>query len=135
MLKVVHELLRLWACGEYSPLAEAGCLALLEQRLQALAGWVAVHGEATARWGWGAITPSWAIYALVVFSVGYFLHERRQSWCGLAVLVVAIVRVFVVDLWHVSGGIRVLTFVVLAVVTLGLGYVYARHGERLKKLL
>jgi uncharacterized membrane protein len=71
----------------------------------------------------------------VLFLAGFLLHESRQRWCGLAVLLVAILRVFAVDFWGMSGGLRVLTFVVLALVTLGLGFLYARHGERLKTLL
>ena len=103
--------------------------------VSALTGWVAVHGEAAARWGWGSVTASWAVYALVLFLAGFFLHESRQRWCGLTVLLAAILRVFAVDFWHMSGGLRVLTFVVLALVTLGLGFLYARHAERLRTLL
>jgi hypothetical protein len=103
--------------------------------VSAATGWFAVSTEAAARWGSGAITTSWAVYALVLFLAGFFLHESRQRWCGLAVLLAAILRVFAVDFWGMSGGLRVLTFVVLALVTLGLGFLYARHGERLKTLL
>jgi hypothetical protein len=98
-------------------------------------GWYFVAGDALARWGAGAITVSWALYALVLFLLGFLLHESRQRWCALAVLLAAILRVFAVDFWHMSGGLRVLTFVVLALVTLGLGYFYARYSERLRTLL
>jgi hypothetical protein len=98
-------------------------------------GWFAVSTEAAARWGSGAITTSWAVYALVLFLAGFFLHESRQRWCGLAVLLAAILRVFAVDFWVMSSGFRVLTFVVLALVTLGLGFLYARYAERLRTLL
>jgi hypothetical protein len=103
--------------------------------VSSLAGWVAVDGEAAARWGSSAITTSWAVYALILFLAGFLLHESRQRWCGLAVLLAAILRVFAVDFWNMSGGFRVLTFVALALVTLGLGFLYARYAERLRTLL
>jgi len=103
--------------------------------VSSLAAWVAGAGEAAGRWGSGAITMSWAVSALVLFLAGFLLRQSRQRWCGLAILVAAIVRVFLVDFWAMSGGFRVLTFVVLALVTLGLGFLYARYAERLKTLL
>jgi hypothetical protein len=103
--------------------------------VSSLTGWVALAGEASARWGAGAITASWAVCALVLFLAGFLLHESRQRWCGLAILLVTIVRVFAVDFWGLSAGFRVLTFFVLTLVTLGLGFLYARYPDRVKTLL
>ena len=103
--------------------------------LSALTGWVFIAGNAAVKLGAESITASWAVYALVLFLLGLLLHERRQRWCGLAILLAAILRVFAVDFWALSGGFRVLTFVVLTFITLGLGFLYARHAERFKTLL
>ena len=103
--------------------------------VSSLAGWVFVAGAADARWGGGAITASWTVYALLLFLAGFAMGESRQRWCGLAILLAAIVRVFAVDFWTMGGGFRVLTFIVLTLVTLGLGFLYARYAERLKTLL
>jgi hypothetical protein len=103
--------------------------------VSSLAGWVFVAGAAGARWGGGAITASWTVYALLLILAGFSMGESRQRWAGLAILIAAIVRVFAVDFWALSGGMRVLTFIVLTLVTLGLGFLYARHGEKLKTLL
>jgi hypothetical protein len=111
--------------------AEAWLLVLVSSA----AGWVLVAGDASARWGGGAITASWTVYALLLFLAGFAMGESRQRWCGLAILLAAIVRVFAVDFWSMTGGFRVLTFVVLTLVTLGLGFLYARYAERLKTLL
>jgi hypothetical protein len=103
--------------------------------VSSLTGWVALASGAAARWGDGAITASWAIFALLLFMAGFILHESRQRWCGLAILLVTIVRVFAVDFWGLSAGFRVLTFLVLTLVTLGLGFLYARYPNRVKTLL
>jgi hypothetical protein len=103
--------------------------------VSSVTGWVFIAGHAAARFGGGAITASWAIYALLLFLVGLMLRERRQRWCGLCILLAAILRVFAVDFWALSGGFRVLTFIVLTFITLGMGYLYARHAGRFKTLL
>jgi hypothetical protein len=103
--------------------------------VSALTGWVFIAGNTATRFGTESITASWAVYALVLFLLGLLLHERRQRWCGLAILLAAILRVFAVDFWALSGGFRVLTFIVLTFITLGLGFLYARHAERFKTLL
>jgi hypothetical protein len=103
--------------------------------VSAITGWFFVASNASAHLGGGAITASWAVYALVLFLIGLLLHERRQRWCGLVILLAAVVRVFAVDFWALSGGMRVLTFIVLTFITLGMGYLYARHSERFKTLL
>ena len=74
----------------------------------------------------------WAVYALVLFLLGLFVRERRLRWCGLFVLAAAILRVLLCDIWGFSNGYKVLTFVVLTFITLGLGFLYARLADRLK---
>jgi hypothetical protein len=103
--------------------------------VSAATGWFYCADSLAARMGNGSITVGWAVYALLLFFLGLLLHERRQRWCGLAILVAAIVRVFAVDFWGLTNGYRVLTFIVLTIITLGLGFIYARYGERLKTLL
>ena len=103
--------------------------------ISAATGWLYFSDCSARHWGGGAITVSWAAYALVLFLIGLFLYERRQRWCGLSILVAAIIRVFAVDFWGLSNGYRVLTFLVLTIITLGLGFIYARYSERLKTLL
>ena len=103
--------------------------------VSAVTGWIFVAGNVAARLGAESITAGWAVYALVLFLLGLLLHECRQRWCGLVVLLAAILRVFAVDFWGLSSGFRVLTFIVLTLITLGLGFIYARHAHRFKTLL
>jgi hypothetical protein len=111
--------------------AESWALVLVS----AASGWLWFSDSLAVRLGEGSITVGWALYALGLFFLGLLLQERRQRWCGLAILLAAIVRVFAVDFWGLTNGYRVLTFVVLTVITLGLGFLYARYGEKLKTLL
>jgi len=103
--------------------------------VSAATGWIFVSGWVSARIHPHYITMGWGLYALFLFFFGLLVSERRQRWCGLVILVAAILRVGLYDIWGFSSGYRVLTLVVLTLVTLGLGFIYARFAERLKMWL
>ena len=79
-------------------------------------------------WAWpqstGARTHlslAWAIYAFFLFVLGLGSGQGKLRWCGLVVLLAAMLRVLFVDLWSLPGGVRVLTVFLLAIITLGIG--------------
>jgi hypothetical protein len=98
-------------------------------------GWLFVSSWITCRLHPGCLTVGWALFGFFLFLLGLLVRERRQRWCGLGIVVAALLRVALYDFWGFSTGYRVLTFLVLTLVTLGLGFVYARFAERLKTLL
>jgi len=102
--------------------------------LSAALGWYFVSAWAGLRHP-NYLTMGWALYALFVFFFGLLVRERRQRWCGLALLAAAVLRVPCVDLWGFSTGYKVLTLLVLTLITLGLGFTYARFADRLKHWL
>jgi hypothetical protein len=103
--------------------------------LSAAIGWLFVAAWVATRIHANYLTLGWALYAVFLFFFGLLVWERRLRWCGLAILVAAIVRVFAYDFWGFSNGYRVLTFLAVTVITLGLGFIYARFAERLKTWL
>lgn len=103
--------------------------------LTAGAGWLFVNAWVATRLHPNYLTMGWALYAVFLFFFGLLVWERRQRWCGLAILAAAMVRVLFADIWGFSNGYKVLTFVVLTLITLGIGFIYARFGERLKTWL
>jgi hypothetical protein len=88
--------------------------------------WVAIYYSP------GYLTMNWALYGLFLFLVGPFLHERRYRWCGLALLVMAIGRAALHDFWNLSHGHRILTFLVLTITTLIVGYLTVRSAEKMR---
>lgn len=81
------------------------------------------------------LTMGWALYALFLFLFGLLVRERRFRWCGLAIFIAAIIRVGCYDFWGLSSGYRVLTFIVLAFISFGLGYIILRYADRAKTWL
>ena len=97
--------------------------------LSAGTGWIFVSVWVATRFSPGYLTMGWALYALFLFLFGLLVWERRLRWCGLAVVVAAILRVLFCDMWSLPSGYRVLTFVVLALITLGIGYLILRYAD------
>jgi hypothetical protein len=90
--------------------------------------WIFVSAWVWTRLSPGHLTMGWALYALFLFLFGLLVRESRLRWCGMAVVVAAILRVLCCDMWSLSSGYRVLTFIVLALITLGIGYSLLRRS-------
>jgi len=90
--------------------------------------WLFVSAWVWTRFTPGYLTMGWAIYAFFLFLFGLLVKERRLRWCGMAVVVAAILRVLCFDMWNLSSGYRVLTFIILALITLGIGYIILRRS-------
>ena len=81
------------------------------------------------------LTLAWALYAVALIVAGFVATERRQRWCGLAILAAAFVRVGVHDVWGYSDVYKVLTLLALTVICLGLSFLYYKFADRLKEWL
>jgi uncharacterized membrane protein len=79
------------------------------------------------------VTISWSLLAFVVLAAGFALKERVYRWLGLGILTVAIARIFIIDVWQLDTIYRILSFLVLGVVLLALGFLYNRFADLLRK--
>ena len=90
--------------------------------------WIFVSTWVWTRLSPGYLTMDWALFALFLFLFGLLVRERRLRWCGMAVVIVAILRVGLWDMWSFSLGYRALTISVLAVILFGIGYLILRQA-------
>ena len=81
------------------------------------------------------LTASWSGLALVLFTCGMVLRERMYRWVGLGVLASALGRVFLFDVWKLETLYRILSFMVLGIVLLVLGFIYNKYQEKFKEWL
>jgi uncharacterized membrane protein len=102
-----------------------------------LALWLFISRWVTAASGRGHfyLTASWAGLALAIFSAGFALRERIDRWLGLGILMCALGRVVLFDIWKLETIYRILSFMALGVVLLVLGYIYNRYQEKIKAWL
>ncbi|MBX3179507.1 MAG: DUF2339 domain-containing protein [Candidatus Hydrogenedentes bacterium] len=72
------------------------------------------------------LTMSWAAWAIAVFGWAMFTGQRWFRYAGLAVIGLALGRVFLLDVWRLHGLERAGALLALGVTILGVGYGYTR---------
>lgn len=99
------------------------------------AAWLWTSRWTSAQGAAGNLTVAWSVLALIVFAAGLVLRERVYRLGGFAILAVALVRVFALDVWRLETIYRILSFLVLGTVLLVLGFAYNRLAERIRRWL
>ena len=84
--------------------------------------------------GDGLLTIAWTILAVGYFGLGLGLKERWYRLTGLGTLALALVSLAPI-IWGMSLNSKIASVFVMGFVFLGLGFVYTRYQEQLKKLL
>ena len=73
------------------------------------------------------VTLVWTLYAAVLLVLGVRRNSSLMRWQGLVLLGIAIVKVFLFDLSELSLGLRILSFMALGVVLLGISFLYQQR--------
>jgi Predicted membrane protein (DUF2339) len=100
-----------------------------------LGSWIVLHRIVAVSNGGFLLTVVWSLLALGVIGGGFVLRDRTYRILGLLILASAVGRIFCVDIWQLETIYRILSFLVLGVVLLGLGFLYNRHAETLRRWL
>lgn len=83
--------------------------------------------------GW--ITLAWAVEAIVIFSFALMVKERSFRLCGLAILVLCVLKIGFVDFWRMEKNERWLVSFGLGAIMILVGYLYSYNREKLRELL
>jgi Predicted membrane protein (DUF2339) len=81
------------------------------------------------------VTMGWGIEGIALLAAGFTARERVLRLAGLGVLFVCICKLFLYDLRELEALGRILSFVVLGLVLLGVSWIYTRFGEQIRKIL
>jgi uncharacterized membrane protein len=73
----------------------------------------------------------WLIYGAVLMTVGFKRQSSLVRWQALVLLIVTIAKVFLYDVSELGGGYRILSFIGLSIVLLGISFVYQRDWLKL----
>ena len=77
----------------------------------------------------------WAMIAFILFALGLIMRCRAYRLVGLTWLAAAVVHVIGVDVMRLGSLGRILSFIILGVVLLVLGFLYNRFQETIRKFL
>ncbi len=92
-----------------------------------LTAWITQHNALPS------LTIAWSLLALAFFAAGLVLRDRQYRLGGLALLGLSVGRVFFVDVWAFEAVFRIISFIVLGLVLLMIGYAYNRFEEKLRQ--
>ena len=81
------------------------------------------------------LTMAWAMEALALLGAGFPLRDRLQRLSGLALFMLCVLKLFLYDLRALETVNRILSFIVLGLILVGVSWVYTRFRDRLKRYL
>ena len=82
----------------------------------------------------GLRTITWAGLAVINFLVGISLKERWYRLIGLSILGISLLSLIPI-IWDMPTELKITSLFVLGAVFVGLGYIYTRYKDHIKKLL
>jgi hypothetical protein len=80
------------------------------------------------------VTMGWGLQGTALLLTGFIARERALRLAGLFVLFVCILKLFLYDLRELEALARILSFVVLGLVLLGVSWTYTRYKEQIRRL-
>jgi hypothetical protein len=81
------------------------------------------------------LTMACGIEGVILLASGFPLRDRVLRISGLALLLACILKLFVWDLRHLDTLPRIVSFIVLGVILLGVSWIYTRFREQVAKFL
>ena len=81
------------------------------------------------------LTVAWGIESVTLLGSGLPLRDRVLRISGLSLLLGCILKLFVWDLRHLETFSRILSFIVLGIILVGVSWIYTRFRERVAKYL
>ena len=79
-------------------------------------------------------TITWAGLAVINFLVGISLKERWYRLIGLSILGISLLSLIPI-IWDMPTELKITSLFVLGGIFVGLGYIYTRYKDHIKKLL
>ncbi|MFO1034977.1 MAG: DUF2339 domain-containing protein [Hyphomicrobiales bacterium] len=76
-----------------------------------------------------SVSAAWIITALAIFAGGIFLSRQNVRLGGLAFLVLAVLKVFALDLFELGGLWRIASVIGLGLCLIGVGWAYTRFVQ------
>jgi uncharacterized membrane protein len=83
----------------------------------------------------GLVTLAWAGQGLALLIAGFPLRQRILRIEGLILLGICVLKLFLYDLRNLETLYRILSFVALGIILLGVSWIYTRFQDQIKKLL
>jgi hypothetical protein len=81
------------------------------------------------------LTVAWGVEGVALLIAGFPLNDRVQRLSGMFLFLVCILKLFVYDLRHLETMYRILSFIVLGLMLVGVSWIYTRFRDRIQRYL
>jgi uncharacterized membrane protein len=81
------------------------------------------------------LTVAWGAQGVLLLAAGFPLRDRMLRLCGIALLLVCILKLFLYDLSYLDTLPRIFSFIVLGLLLVGVSWIYTRFRERIERYL
>lgn len=78
-----------------------------------------------------AYSALWMVYGAALMAVGFWRKSQALRWQALVLIALTIAKVFLYDLSSLSGPLRVLSFIALGALLMGISFVYQKDWLKL----
>lgn len=77
------------------------------------------------------ITVAWSIEGTLILLAGFAFKKRVLRLSGMIILLLAILRIFIIDLSFLETIYRIISFIVLGVILMGISFIYTKYKDKL----
>lgn len=77
----------------------------------------------------------WLVYAIILLTIGVVGKYKGVRVGGLALLILAILKLFFVDLWSLGTLYRIISSISLGVVLMAISFVYQKYKDAIKEII
>lgn len=83
----------------------------------------------------GVLTMAWGVEGLALLGAGFPLRDRVQRLSGLFLFMICVLKLFLYDLRQLETINRILSFIVLGGILVGVSWIYTRFRDRIQRYL
>ena len=81
------------------------------------------------------LSVAWALYSFIIIGIGIAKKYKLLRWTGLILFGITILKVFFLDLSFLKGFPRILSFIILGLLLLGVGFIYNKYKEKIREFI
>lgn len=81
------------------------------------------------------LSVAWALYSFIIIGIGIAKKYKLLRWIALILFGITILKVFLLDLSFLKGFPRILSFIILGLLLLGVGFVYNKYKAKIREFI
>lgn len=82
-----------------------------------------------------ALSIAWALYAILLITIGIVKRHKPVRMMAMILFGITTLKVFFIDLSYLKGFSRIISFMILGVILLGVGFFYSKYKDKIKEFV